>query len=119
MWLNDEQVTDLKLDQYQESLLSACPNHIVIDGFMISKESLKDFCLTINYSNDDFKKLLGKMDSKVYTYNRAFSFLHQNKMGGKEFFEWIYCWEDDDKKYSQTDITYKYLINHFNSKTYE
>ena len=32
MWLNDEQVTDLKLDQYQESLLSACPNHIVIDG---------------------------------------------------------------------------------------
>jgi Rps23 Pro-64 3,4-dihydroxylase Tpa1-like proline 4-hydroxylase len=32
MWLNDEQVTDIKLDQYQESLLSACPNHIVIDG---------------------------------------------------------------------------------------
>ena len=90
--------------------------HIVIDGFMISKESLKDFCLTINYSNDDFKKLLGKMDSKVYTYNRAFSFLHQNKMGGKEFFEWIYCWEDDDKKYSQTDITYKYLINNVSAK---
>lgn len=90
--------------------------HIVIDKFMISKESLKDFCLTINYSNDNFKKLLGKIDSKVYTYNRAFSFLYQNKMGGKEFFEWIYCWENDDKKYAQKDITYKYLINNVSAK---
>ena len=32
MWLNDEQVIDSALFAYQESLLSSCPNHIVIDN---------------------------------------------------------------------------------------
>lgn len=32
MWLNDEHTTDSALDAYRSSLLSACPNHIVIDG---------------------------------------------------------------------------------------
>lgn len=32
MWLNDEQVSDAKLDQYRDILLSSCPNYIVIDG---------------------------------------------------------------------------------------
>jgi len=32
VWLNDELVTDIKLDQYRQALVSACPNYIVIDG---------------------------------------------------------------------------------------
>ncbi|MFT5421066.1 MAG: SM-20-related protein [Candidatus Endobugula sp.] len=32
MWLNDEQVIDSTVDKYRESLLSSCPNYIVIDG---------------------------------------------------------------------------------------
>ncbi|MFT4992998.1 MAG: SM-20-related protein [Paraglaciecola sp.] len=31
MWLNDEQVVDAAICVYRESLLSSCPNHIVID----------------------------------------------------------------------------------------
>jgi Rps23 Pro-64 3,4-dihydroxylase Tpa1-like proline 4-hydroxylase len=31
MWLNDEQVNDRAIDAYRKSLLSTCPNHIVID----------------------------------------------------------------------------------------
>ena len=31
MWLNDEQVIDSAICAYRESLLSSCPNHIVID----------------------------------------------------------------------------------------
>ena len=91
--------------------------HIVIDKFMATKDSLKDFCEDINSSRSGFKLIVGKLDSKVYTHNRCFSFLHQRKMGGEEFFEWIYCWDCDDVKYSQTDITYKYLINDVSEKT--
>ena len=32
MWLNDEQVIDSAIYAYQQSLLSSCPNHIVIDN---------------------------------------------------------------------------------------
>jgi Rps23 Pro-64 3,4-dihydroxylase Tpa1-like proline 4-hydroxylase len=32
MWLNDEQVSDSAICAYRESLLSSCPNHIVIDN---------------------------------------------------------------------------------------
>ena len=32
MWLNDIYMTDSALDNYRQSLLNACPNHIVIDG---------------------------------------------------------------------------------------
>jgi len=32
MWLNDEQVNDSAICAYRESLLSSCPNHIVIDS---------------------------------------------------------------------------------------
>lgn len=32
MWLNNEKVTDAMVKKYRESLLSSCPNHIVIDG---------------------------------------------------------------------------------------
>ncbi len=32
MWLNKEQINDSVLDSYRESLLSSCPNHIVIDN---------------------------------------------------------------------------------------
>lgn len=32
MWLNDEKVTDSAICAYRESLLCACPNHIVIDN---------------------------------------------------------------------------------------
>jgi len=32
MWLNDEQVIDSAICAYRESLLSSCPNHIVIDS---------------------------------------------------------------------------------------
>jgi Rps23 Pro-64 3,4-dihydroxylase Tpa1-like proline 4-hydroxylase len=32
MWLNGEQVIDSMVDQYRESLLCSCPNHVVIDG---------------------------------------------------------------------------------------
>jgi Rps23 Pro-64 3,4-dihydroxylase Tpa1-like proline 4-hydroxylase len=32
MWLNDEQVSDAAIGTYRKSLLSTCPNHIVIDG---------------------------------------------------------------------------------------
>ena len=32
MWLNDEQVTDSAIKTYRASLLSACPNHVVIDN---------------------------------------------------------------------------------------
>jgi len=32
MWLNDEQVIDSTIGKYRESLLSSCPNHIVIDN---------------------------------------------------------------------------------------
>lgn len=31
MWMNDEQVIDSAICAYRESLLSSCPNHIVID----------------------------------------------------------------------------------------
>ena len=27
------------------------------------------------------------------------------------YFQWIYCWDDDNKKYEHSDITYKYLVN--------
>jgi Rps23 Pro-64 3,4-dihydroxylase Tpa1-like proline 4-hydroxylase len=36
MWLNDEQITDTAISAYQESLLSACPNYIVIDNLFDS-----------------------------------------------------------------------------------
>ena len=90
--------------------------HIVIDGFMTTKNSLKDFCEDINTSRSGFKLIVGKLDSKVYTHNRCFSFIHQRKMGGEEFFEWIYCWDGDGVKYTQHDITYKYLINDVSAK---
>ena len=32
MWLNDEQTTDSAICAYRKSLLSSCPNHIVIDN---------------------------------------------------------------------------------------
>ena len=32
MWLNDEQVNDSAIYAYRKSLLSSCPNHIVIDN---------------------------------------------------------------------------------------
>ena len=32
MWLNDERVSNSALKTYRDCLLSACPNHIVIDG---------------------------------------------------------------------------------------
>jgi SM-20-related protein len=32
MWLNDEQITDSAVRSYRKSLLSSCPNHIVIDN---------------------------------------------------------------------------------------
>ena len=32
MWLNDEYVNDVAIANYRQSLLRACPNHIVIDG---------------------------------------------------------------------------------------
>lgn len=32
MWLNDELISDSAIRAYRESLLSSCPNHIVIDG---------------------------------------------------------------------------------------
>ena len=91
--------------------------HIVMDKFMATKDSLKDFCEDINTSRSGFKLIVGKMDAKVYTHNRCFSFLHQRKMGGVEFFEWIYCFGGDDMKYAQTDINYKYLINDVSEKT--
>lgn len=31
MWLNDEQVSDAAIHVYRKSLLSTCPNHVVID----------------------------------------------------------------------------------------
>jgi len=32
MWLNNNQVSDSAISAYRKSLLSACPNHVVIDG---------------------------------------------------------------------------------------
>jgi len=32
MWLNNKQVSDSAISAYRKSLLSACPNHVVIDG---------------------------------------------------------------------------------------
>ena len=32
MWLNDQQVSNVAISHYRQSLLRACPNHIVIDG---------------------------------------------------------------------------------------
>jgi len=85
--------------------------HIVIDTFKITKTANKDFVDGINKKRTGFKKIVGSLDGKVYTHNRLFCLPHQNKMGGKEFFEWIYIWEDDNKKYAIKDITFKYLIN--------
>jgi SM-20-related protein len=32
MWLNNKQISDSAISAYRKSLLSACPNHVVIDG---------------------------------------------------------------------------------------
>ena len=85
--------------------------HIVIDTFKITKTANKDFVDGINKKRTGFKKIVGSLDGKVYTHNRLFSLPYQNKMGGKEFFEWFYSCEDDYKKYAIKDITFKYLIN--------
>ena len=85
--------------------------HIVIDTFKITKTANKDFVDGINKKRTGFKKIVGSLDGKVYTHNRLFCLPHQRKMGGKEFFEWIYCWDCDIKKYAIKDITFKYLIN--------
>jgi hypothetical protein len=85
--------------------------HIVIDTFKITKTANKDFVDGINKKRTGFKKIVGSLDGKVYTHNRLFCLPHQRKLGGKEFFEWIYCWEHDIQKYAIKDITFKYLIN--------
>jgi SM-20-related protein len=41
MWLNDEQIIDSAIYAYRESLLSSCPNHIVIDS-LFDKAKLDD-----------------------------------------------------------------------------
>ncbi len=85
--------------------------HIVIDTFKITKTANKDFVDEINKTRSGFKKLVGAIDGKVYTHNRLFSLPHQRKMGGKEYFKWVYCWDNDATKYSHKEITFKYLIN--------
>jgi len=85
--------------------------HIVIDKFKITKTAIKDLVDRINKSRSGFKKIVGALDGKVYTKNRLFSLPHQRKRGGNEFFEWVHIWSEDATKYSQTDITNKYLIN--------
>jgi Rps23 Pro-64 3,4-dihydroxylase Tpa1-like proline 4-hydroxylase len=32
MWLNEQQISDPAVSAYRQSLLSSCPNHVVIDG---------------------------------------------------------------------------------------
>lgn len=51
MWLNDEQVIDSALFAYRESLLSSCPNHIVIDS-LFDEAKLDDVMRVLRQSHD-------------------------------------------------------------------
>lgn len=51
MWLNDEQVSDSVLFAYRESLLSSCPNHIVIDS-LFDEAKLDDVMRVLQQPHD-------------------------------------------------------------------
>jgi SM-20-related protein len=51
MWLNDEQVIDSALFAYRESLLSSCPNHIVIDN-LFDEAKLDDVMRVLQQPHD-------------------------------------------------------------------
>ncbi|MFT6388705.1 MAG: Rps23 Pro-64 3,4-dihydroxylase Tpa1-like proline 4-hydroxylase [Cellvibrionaceae bacterium] len=53
MWLNDKQVIDSTVETYRESLLSSCPNHIVIDG--IFDETKLDEVMSILHQPQHWK----------------------------------------------------------------
>ena len=49
MWLNDKQVIDSAICAYQKSLLSSCPNHIVIDN-LFNEAKLADVMRVLQQS---------------------------------------------------------------------
>ena len=51
MWLNDKQVIDSALLAYRESLLSSCPNHIVIDN-LFNEANLDDVMRVLQQPHD-------------------------------------------------------------------
>lgn len=86
--------------------------HIVVSGFQTTKETLKIFVTTINKQRkkNSFKKLVGGIDGSVYNHNKLFSLPHQRKLGKTEYFEWFYCFDNDETKYGDNAIEH-YLIN--------
>lgn len=50
MWLNDEQLMDSSIKRYRDSLLSSCPNHIVIDN-IFNEAKLDDVIETLQNSH--------------------------------------------------------------------
>ncbi|PKG75079.1 hypothetical protein CXF83_07530 [Shewanella sp. Choline-02u-19] len=51
MWLNEKQLIDSRIVAYRESLLSSCPNHIVIDN-LFDKDRLDDVIKVLQQPHD-------------------------------------------------------------------
>lgn len=90
--------------------------HIVISGFKVTKQLLKEFVDGINKQRDadSFKKMIGGLDGKVYSPRNLFSLPHQRKLGGTEYFKWFYCFDNDTIKYDDETAIRHYLINDTN-----
>ena len=86
--------------------------HIVVSGFQTTKAQLKECVKEINKQRKktSFKKLVGGLDGTVYNKRKLFSLPHQRKLGKTEYFDWFYCFDNDESKYGEEAI-YHYLIN--------
>jgi SM-20-related protein len=107
MWLNDEQITDTAISAYQESLLSACPNHIVIDNLFDSTKL------------DDVVSILQQpqnWQTQRHTYSALYVDNKQwKKASNAQRFVQRDVWQRENS-YSNTDSSHTHNLVDFNSK---
>jgi len=101
MWLNEDRISDSAISAYRKSLLSACPNHVVIDN-LFDQSKLNDVITTLQQSNG--------WQTQRHTYSALYVDEHQwQKTNNEQRFVQRDSWQPDATSSSAAQDFLSYL----------